>query len=41
MKLKILITFGVALMLWPGISSAEELVILYSGNTNGYVEPCG
>lgn len=24
-----------------GRAMAEELVILYSANTNGYVEPCG
>ena len=30
-----------ALMAIATAAPAEELVILYSGNTDGFVEPCG
>ena len=35
------IVFFLALTTLAASAPAEELVILYTGNTDGFVEPCG
>ncbi len=41
LKPKNIFILAMVLLLGPGIASAEELVILFTANTNGYVKPCG
>ena len=38
---KNIIILAMAFLLVPGVAVAEELVVLFTANTNGYVKPCG